>query len=251
MNSFPKNKAQNYFLIVLLAIISSSSTLYASDWQAEFRNLDSLSKKTFLKDFDYNLYLENESLSKIDSLKSHRRLLIKNQIDGDEFLYLLCEKYLQKYPIDTQNTALFEKQIKIGEGFYKYSESNKDKKLKKVFSIMCDILLQEFANNLEHSISKKEVDKNKKEILKLIKILNKCNYKINITETDKEKAIRNFKSGNWYYLWKRYSSRCLGDCFEGGDCNKMCWTANSLLIGFLMLIAGFSFWKLRLKLIRN
>ena len=250
MNSFPKNKYLPTFLIGFLSIILNFSNVQASDWQFEFKNLDSLSKKTFLKGFDYNLYLENESLSKIDSLKSHRQLLIENQLDGDEFLYLLCEKYLEKYPIDVQNTELFENQIKVGEGFYNYSQICKDKKSKKVFSIMCDILLQELANDLEKSIAKKEVDKSEKEIVNFIKILNKCNYKINITETDKEKAIRNLKSGNWYYLWKRYSSRCLGDCFQGGDCNKMCWTANSLLIGFLVLIAALTFWKIRLKLIK-
>ena len=246
MNSFSKKIRLSILFIGLFLLVFNSSSVQASDWQFQFEKLDSLSKKRFLKDFDYNLYLENESLTRIDSLKSHRQLLLDNQLDGDEFLYLLCEKYLEKYPIDTQNTELFGKQIKIGEGFYAYSESSKDKKIKKVFSIMCDILLQEFANKLERSIAEQEVDKSKKEIVNFIKTLNKCNYKINITETDKEKVIKNFKSGNWYYLWKRYNSRCVNDCMEG-DCKEACWVANSLLVGGLILFLGFIVWFFKRK----
>jgi hypothetical protein len=247
MSLFPKNKTTSIFLIGFFLLIFNFANLHASDWQSQLQSLDSLSKKQFLKTFDYNLYLENEALTKVDSLVAHRGFLNGHQVDGDEFLYLLCEKYMEKFPIDTQNTLLFAKQIKTGEGFYHYSETTPDKKLRKVFAIMCDIILQECSNGLEKGITTREVDKTKEEVKDFIEVLNKCNYKINITETDKEKVVRNLKSANWYYLWKRYNSRCLEDCLDGGDCNKMCWLADALLIGFFLTVIGLIFWIIKKK----
>jgi hypothetical protein len=155
------------------------------------------SDKEFLKEFPYQLYLKEVSLKDVNSLEKQRKILNKNKRDGDKFLYLLCQHYIENIDKDVQS---LNNLLHLSQAYLDFSSNSEDGM---VYEILGNMIMEEVVHQTESQIKEGTLSKNDRDVKDMIAVLKEHQFIINVTQSDWEKLTYHVSQGNWIYISDR------------------------------------------------
>lgn len=177
-------------------------------WALDLYNYCSVNNEqtdeAFLNQFPYLEYLKEFSIKNLNVLEEHRQYLSENGRDGDNFLFNLCETYLEVHPVDPTDLQDTKEKIKIGETFLRL-----DGVLSSVYPAMGDFLLSMVAEAVQEGIQNEQLNPRQFDVKYLVERLEDNLYVIDIPLSNKAKFLLHAKKGNWGYIWSRVRARYL------------------------------------------
>ncbi|MFK7946826.1 MAG: hypothetical protein AB8G11_04500 [Saprospiraceae bacterium] len=183
-------------LLLLLFITFSEASTFDEMLQEE------INPQTFLKDFDYQNYLQKVRVNDLKTIEQDRQALVKSNINGDDFIWALFEHYIQSNGLNFHNeSGNVSELLELGEIMLHSTYYMPDSVF--VYTGISDLIFETISKSLEDSIAIGEFDKHDFHIRYLVNRLCDNKYCIDISTPNWEKFIYHIQQGNWAYLWTK------------------------------------------------